>query len=72
MFYAETLLNARIDDLTDIEEITGHIVALRKIEGRSVKFNGKPEKRDRVLTATHFQPSCPILGTPNPALASND
>lgn len=72
VFYAERLIGVRIDDLSDIEEITGHIVALRKLEGRSIKFNGKPEKRTRTLTSTHFQPSCPFLGPASPSPASNE
>jgi HNH endonuclease len=46
-FYAEEYLNVRIDDLTDITEVTLFIINARKIEGRSIKFNGRPELRTR-------------------------
>jgi hypothetical protein len=46
-FYAEEYLNVRIDDLTDIAEVTLFILNARKIEGRSIKFNGRPEPRVR-------------------------
>lgn len=60
-FYSEQLLGVRIDDLSDIEEITVHILANRKLVGRSVKFNGKPEPRSNLVTARDFLPATPIL-----------
>lgn len=60
-FYAETLLGIRIDDLEDIEEITTKILAGRKIEGRSIKINGKPQPRTREVTALDLQPATPFL-----------
>ena len=45
IFYAETLLGIRIVDLDDIEAVTAHIENTRKVEGRSIKFHGKPEPR---------------------------
>jgi hypothetical protein len=59
VFFAETLLGHRIDDLSDIEEITVSILNTRKIEGRSIKFNGKPEIRTRIASAQDFLPSSP-------------
>jgi hypothetical protein len=46
-FYVEELLNVRIDDLSDIDEVTLFILNARKISGRSIKFNGRPEPRTR-------------------------
>ena len=46
-FYAEEILGVRIDDLSDIVEVNIHIMNTRRIEGRSIKFNGKPELRVR-------------------------
>jgi hypothetical protein len=46
-FYAEEILKLRIDDLSDIAEITVHIINTRRVEGRSIKFNGKLEPRIR-------------------------
>lgn len=46
-FYAEEVLKVRIDDLSDITEVTLFILNARKIEGRSIKFNGRPEPRIR-------------------------
>ena len=59
VFFAEALLGYRIDDLSDIEEITVSILNTRKIEGRSIKFNGKPEIRTRIASAQDFLPSSP-------------
>ena len=59
VFFAEMLLGHRIDDLSDIEEITVSILNTRKIEGRSIKFNGKPEIRTRLASAEDFLPSTP-------------
>ena len=59
VFFVEALLGVRIDDLSDIEEITVSILNTRKIEGRSIKFNGKPEIRTRVASAQDFLPSSP-------------
>ncbi len=59
LFFSESLLGQRIDDLSDIEEVTIHILNTRKIEGRSIKFNGKPEVRTRVACAQDFLPSSP-------------
>ena len=69
VFYAERLLGVRIDDLADIEEVTVWILGNRRIEGRSIKFNGKPEPRTRTATAQDFQPPTLILGadTADPA-----
>jgi hypothetical protein len=47
IFYSEALLGVRIKDLDDIEAVEAHILNTRKIEGRSIKFNGKPELRTR-------------------------
>lgn len=58
-FFAEELLGYRIDDLSDIEEITVSVLNTRKIEGRSIKFNGKPEIRTRITSAQDFLPSSP-------------
>jgi hypothetical protein len=63
LFFAESLLGLRIDDLSDIEEVTYHILNTRKIDGRSIKFNGKPEPRTRTISAQDFLPSSPY----NPA-----
>ena len=46
-FYAEEVLKIRIDDLSDIAEVTLFIQNARKIDGRSIKFNGRPEPRVR-------------------------
>ena len=46
-FYAEEVLGTRIDDLSDIAEVTLHIVNTRRVDGRSIKFHGKPEPRVR-------------------------
>jgi hypothetical protein len=59
VFFAEALLGYRVDDLSDIEEITVSILNTRKIEGRSIKFNGKPEIRTRIVSAQDFLPSSP-------------
>jgi HNH endonuclease len=70
-FYAETLLGTRIDDLTDIESVTAKIISSRKIEGRSIKFHGKPEHRSKQLTARDLQPSTPSLEPKSEPSASN-
>jgi hypothetical protein len=44
-FFCEKLLGIRIEALEDIEEITKHIQTHRRIEGRSIKFKGKPLPR---------------------------
>lgn len=64
-FYAETLLGIRIDDLEDIEEITTRVLAGRKIEGRSIKIDGKPQPRTREITALALHPSTPSLAEPS-------
>jgi HNH endonuclease len=46
-FYAEEVLGLRIDTLSDIAEVNLHIMNTRKVSGRSIKFNGKPEIRVR-------------------------
>lgn len=71
VFFAEKFLNARIDDLSDIEEVTAQIVSWRKVEGRSIKFNGTSEMRNRELSSLHFLPSCP-LDTTSADSASNE
>jgi hypothetical protein len=70
-FYAETLLGVRIDDLEDIEEITTRILATRKIDGRSIKINGKPQPRTREVSALDLQPSTPSLEPSSDVPASN-
>ena len=45
VFYGEQLLGIRIDDLDDIIEVTAFVIGNRMIEGRSIKFNGKAERR---------------------------
>lgn len=72
IFYAERLIGVRIDDLSDIEAVTVRILNNRKIEGRSVKFNGKPEPRNREVSSLHFQPSCPPLDASPAPVASNE
>jgi len=67
VFYAETLLSVRIDDLTDIEEITVHVIKHRRVEGRSIKFNGKPEPRSRAAAAGDFLPAAPTNMEAEPA-----
>lgn len=59
VFYAESVLGCRIDDLSDIEAVTVHILNTRKIEGRNVKFNGKLIPRSRVAVASDFLPTTP-------------
>jgi len=44
-FYAEEYLGVRIDDLSDIAEVTLHVMNARRVERRSIKFNGKPKPR---------------------------
>jgi len=66
VFYAETLLGLRIDDLSDIEEVTAHVLNTRKVEGRSIKFNGKPEIRTRIISAKDFLPSTLHVLASNP------
>lgn len=46
-FYAEEILGVGIDDLSDIAEVTLFILNARKIDGRSIKFNGTIEPRVR-------------------------
>jgi|SRR5271157_4750590 len=45
IFFAEGLLGINIDDLDDIAVINASIVNTRKVDGRSIKFNGKLEPR---------------------------
>jgi hypothetical protein len=61
VFYAEELLGARIEGLTDIESVNTHVINTRRVEGRSIKFNGKLEVRARVTK--DFLPSA----TPDPS-----
>ena len=58
IFFSETLLGIRIEDLDDMEAINTSILSTRKIEGRSIKFGGKPEPRVRVTTPSSI-PSDP-------------
>jgi len=51
-FFAEGLLGVRIDDLDDIAVINAHVLNTRKIDGRSIKFGGKPEPRVRVIPSS--------------------
>ena len=52
IFFAEGLLGVRIDDLDDIAVINAHVLNTRKIDGRSIKFGGKPEPRVRVIPSS--------------------
>jgi hypothetical protein len=54
-FFAETLLGVKIDDLTDIREVTQNVLTNRKIEGRCLKFKGK--KVIRTAPTECFSPS---------------
>ncbi len=49
-FFAETHLGVKIENLEDIEDVTKFVMANRRIEGRSIKFNGKPETRTAPVT----------------------
>jgi len=44
-FYAEQILGIRIDNLDDMEAVNAFVSANRKVVGRSIKFNGKVERR---------------------------
>jgi hypothetical protein len=51
-FYAEEVLKVRIDDLSDIAEVTLFITSARsglrqKVKRRSIKFGGRPEPSQR-------------------------
>ena len=52
LFFAEGLLGVQIDDLDDIAVINAHVLNTRKIDGRSIKFGGKPEPRVRVIPSS--------------------
>jgi len=58
MFYAETLLGLRIEDLDDIEVINTSILCTRKVEGRWIKFDGKLEPRS-IPTSEAIPPLTP-------------
>jgi hypothetical protein len=49
-FFAETHLGVRIESLEDIHDVTNFVMANRRIEGRCVKFDGKPEHRTSPVT----------------------
>lgn len=51
-FYAEKLFGVKIENLLDIDEVTLFVMANRRIEGRCIKFNGKPEIRTLPVTAS--------------------
>jgi hypothetical protein len=55
IFFAETILGVRIESLEDIEEVTNFVMANRRIEGRCVKFDGKPEPRSAPVTIAELQ-----------------
>ena len=50
VFFAETHLGVKIENLEDIDEVTNFVMANRRIEGRCVKFDGKPEHRSAPVT----------------------
>jgi hypothetical protein len=54
VFFAETLLGVKIEHLEDIDAVTNFVMANRRIEGRCVKFDGKPEHRSAPVTAVEL------------------
>lgn len=49
-FFAESHLGVRIETLEDIHDVTNFVMANRRIEGRCIKFDGKPEDRTAPVT----------------------
>jgi hypothetical protein len=55
VFFAETLLGVRIEELEDIHVVTDFVMATRRKEGRVVKFDGRPEHRTAPATVLETQ-----------------
>jgi hypothetical protein len=55
IFFAETLLDVRIENLEDIHVVTDFVMATRRKEGRVVKFDGRPEHRTAPATVQETQ-----------------
>jgi hypothetical protein len=65
-FFAETVLGVLIDELDDIQEVTRHTVHNRKVEGRTVKFNGKKVVRAVQIPLYFDRREAIFVGDPAP------
>jgi len=65
-FFAEQVLGVLIDELDDIEHVTKHTVHNRKVEGRTVRFNGKKVVRAVQMPLVFSRSGVIVVGVPEP------